>query len=86
MSNNNIDHTCQVYDSEREISSFFDAVASQKDEEDEEFGEEEHEPVPETTDKDQQQKTEVSAIASLPNFHKVTVAHLKVELRKRNLH
>ena len=85
-SNNNNEQTYQDgYDSDGEIGPFFDAVAFQLDDEDEVFDEEEHAPAPETTNENQQQETEVPPAASIPNFHLMTVAQLKEELRKRNL-
>jgi len=87
-SNSNRNQTYQEgYDSNGEASSFFDAIASQLDDDDEVYDEEEHAPIHETptTEKNQQQESEVPAAANLTDFHLMTVAFLKEELRKRNL-
>jgi hypothetical protein len=85
-SNNNTSTYEDGYDSDGQLGPFYDAVAHQKDDDDEEFDEEEQIPLHEVSDESvQQEPPEIVPEVNLPNFQLMTVAQLKDELRKRNL-
>ncbi len=85
-SNNNTSTYKDGFDVDGQLDPFYDAVAKQKDDDDEEFGEEEQIPLHEVNGESvQQEPPEIAPEANLPNFQLMTVAQLKDQLWKRNL-
>jgi hypothetical protein len=74
------------YDSDGEIGPFFDAIENQRYDNDEIFNEEEPERAEENIVNEESEMQQADEpMANLPNYHTMTVAQLKDELRKRNL-
>jgi hypothetical protein len=81
-SNNGTYH--EGYDSDGELGPFFDAVANQKDDDDEDYDEHEtlHAAGAEVSNEGIQEEMMETVPTNLPEFQAMTVAQLKEELRK----